>query len=118
MSFLLIIIYLIFTVSGIFLLKAGGDSLLLSFSKAIEFRMGYITMAGFVCYLCSFLLWQKILVTFDISYIVPITTGISQIIILIVGIMLFQEKTNWIGILGTLFVAVGVALIAIGKSRV
>ena len=118
MSFLLIMVYLLFTASGIFLLKAGGDSLSVSLSKSIQFRMGYITLAGFVCYLCSFLLWQKILVTFDISYIVPVTAGISQIIILIVGIMLFHEKTNWIGILGTLLVAVGVALIAIGKSQV
>jgi len=117
-NFILIIIYLIFTVGGIFLLKAGGDSLSVSLSNAIQFKMGYITLAGFICYFCSFLLWQKILVTFDVSYIVPITTGISQIIILVIGVMLFKEKTNWIGILGVLLVAAGVALIAIGKNRV
>lgn len=118
MKLLLILVYLVFTVCGIFLFKAGGDSLSLSFTNAFQFRIGYVTLAGFICYLCSFLLWQKILVTFDVSYIVPITTGVSQVIILVVGVMLFHEKINWVGVAGALLVAVGVALIAIGKSHI
>lgn len=115
MKYLLTAVYLIFTTSGIFLFKAGGDSLHLSFVKGIDFKMGYITLAGFACYVISFLLWQKLLITYDLSYIVPITTGISQIIILLMGIIFFSEQIRWTGILGVFCIIGGVMLIAVGK---
>lgn len=115
MKYLLIAIYLVLTTSGIYLMKAGGDSLQLSVLKGIEIKMGYITLAGFVCYALSFLLWQKLLVTYDLSYIVPITTGISQIIILLIGILIFGEQVKWTSILGVFFIVGGVMLIAVGR---
>ena len=65
-------------------------------------RIGYVTTLGFLCYIVSFLLWQKLLVTYDLSRIVPITTGISQILIIIIGILIFKENvsiSSWIGII-------------------
>lgn len=116
MKYLLTAIYLFFTTSGIFLLKAGGDTFELSFKGNIGFKMGYITLLGFVSYLVSFLLWQKLLVTYDLSYIVPITTGISQVIILCVGYFAFHERINWMSVLGVFAIAAGVLLIALGKK--
>ncbi len=116
MKYLLIIVYLFFTTSGIFLLKAGGNSIYLSLAKGIEFKMNYITLVGFLCYLTSFLLWQKLLVTYDLSYIFPVTAGISQVIILLIGVLAFQEKVNWMNVLGVMCVAGGVMLIAAGKK--
>lgn len=116
MKYFLTLIYLFFTTSGIFLLKSGGDSLKISFLNGIEFKMNYVTLLGFVCYLISFLLWQKLLVTYDLSYIVPLTTGISQIIILIVGALAFHEQINWMNILGVLLIGGGVLLIAMAEN--
>ena len=116
MKYLLTAIYLFFTTSGIFLLKAGGDSMQISLAQGIEFKMRYMTLVGFCCYVISFLLWQKLLVTYDLSYIVPLTTGISQIIILIVRAIGFHEKINWMSIVGVLAIGIGVALIAMAKK--
>jgi small multidrug resistance pump len=116
MKYLLTIIYLLFTTGGMFLLKAGGESLKLSITKGIEFKIGYITLLGFLCYIISFLLWQKLLVTYDLSYIVPLTTGVSQIIILMVGAIGFGEQINWFGIIGVLLIICGVALITVGRG--
>lgn len=116
MKYFLTLIYLFFTTSGIFLLKSGGDSLKISFLNGIEFKMNYVTLLGFVCYLISFLLWQKLLVTYDLSYIVPLTTGISQIIILIVGALAFHEQINWMNILGVLLIGGGVLFIAMAEN--
>lgn len=115
MKWLLTAVYLFFTTSGIFLMKAGGDSLHLSFFKGIEIKMNYVTLLGFICYAVSFLLWQKLLATYDLSYIVPITTGISQIIILLIGIVRFGEQIKLSGLIGVLCVVGGVMLIAFGK---
>ena len=67
-------------------------------------------------YLISFLLWQKLLVTFDLSYIVPITTGISQIIILLLGVLFFKEQINWVGVVGVIITIIGITLIGFGKK--
>jgi len=108
-------IYLIFTTAGIFLMKLGGNSLALTLKNGITFKIGYLTLCGFVCYLFSFLLWQKLLTTFDLSYIVPITTGISQIIIVCIGYFFFKEQLSGTNILGILLVIVGVVLLSMKK---
>lgn len=115
MKYLLTIVYLFFTTSGIFLMKAGGDSLFISIKDNIQFKIGYITLLGFLSYIISFLLWQKLLISYDLSFIVPLTTGISQIIILFVGYLAFSEKINWMTTVGVVAIAVGVFFIALGK---
>ena len=47
MKYILTIIYLIFTTSGITLMKLGGDSLKLNLKGEFSFRMGWITFLGF-----------------------------------------------------------------------
>ena len=114
-KYILTIIYIFFTTCGIYLMKLGGDSILLSFKDGITFKIGFITCLGFVSYLCSFLLWQKLLVSFDLTYIVPITTGICQVIILLLGTIAFKEQINVTGIIGIILVIIGIILIAFGK---
>ena len=116
MKYLLTVVYLFFTTSGIFLLKSGGDSIQLSFAKGIDFKINYITLLGFVCYAVSFILWQKLLVTYDLSYIVPLTAGLTQIIILIIGAVVFHEQVNWIIVLGVFFVIAGVMMITYARK--
>lgn len=116
-KYIFTVIYIICTTSGIYFMKLGGDSLALSLKNGISFKIGFITLIGFICYLFSFLLWQKLLVTFDLTYIVPITTGICQILILILGIFIFNEKVNLFGILGFICVIIGIVLLAYGKIK-
>lgn len=116
MKFLLTVVYLLFTTSGMFFMKAGGDSLSLLFSKGLEFKIGYLSLVGFVCYGISFLLWQKLLVTYDLSYIVPLTMGIIQIITLVIGVAAFQESISWVNVMGVFCIVVGVILVGVGRS--
>lgn len=117
LKYILTAVYIFFTTSGIFLMKIGGDSLLLSLKNGLTFKIGYITLLGFFAYLISFLLWQKLLVTFDLSYIVPITTGICQLLVLLIGTIFFHENINWIGTIGVLLIIVGVVLLTYGKVK-
>ncbi len=115
MKVVLTVIYVCLTTLGIFLMKLGGNSLSLSFQNGIQFKIGFITLLGFLSYLFSFLLWQRLVISFDLSYIVPITTGITQLVILLLGILFFKEQVNFIGIIGSLLVILGIVLMAIGK---
>lgn len=111
-KFILTIVYLIFTTTGIFLMKLGGNSISLSLKDSISFKIGHITLLGFLCYICSFLLWQKLLTLFDLSYIVPITTGISQVVIVCIGYFFFKEQLNLTNMIGILFIIIGVMLVS------
>lgn len=113
MKIILTIVYLLFTTTGIFLMKLGGNSLALTLKNGVSFKIGYITLTGFFCYICSFLLWQKLLTIFDLSYIVPITTGISQIVIVCIGYFFFKEQLSITNMIGILLIIIGVILVSI-----
>jgi drug/metabolite transporter (DMT)-like permease len=112
-KYILIIIYLICTTGGITFMKLGGDSLKLSFKNGFLFQMGGKTFIGFLLYLISFLLWQRLVVKFDLSKIVPITTGLVQIIVLIISIIVFKDKVSTTGITGIVFVILGIILMSL-----
>ena len=115
MKIILTTIYVILTTSGLFCMKLGGDSLSLSFKNEISFKIGFITALGFLLYICSFLLWQKLIATYDLSYIVPIATGIVQVVVLIGSYFFFKEAMSWVNILGIILVIVGIVLISIKR---
>ena len=75
--------------------------------------MSYITLLGFILYIGSFLMWQKLLTTYDLSYIVPITTGIVQIVVLIASYFIFHEAITLTNLIGIIFVTIGIVLISI-----
>lgn len=112
MKLFLSIMYLICTSLGLMFMKMGGDSLSISFKDAIQFKIGFVTCLGFLFYIASFLIWQKLLVSSNLSYIFPILTGIVQIIVLLIGIFVFKESCNTFNIIGIILVVIGIALIA------
>ncbi|MDD4387391.1 MAG: hypothetical protein PHD15_06555, partial [Clostridia bacterium] len=77
MGIILICVYMILTVSGLVFIKLGGNPGTFAVKNGdINFAMNWISAIGFICYICSFLLFTRIVVIFDLSYILPLTTGI------------------------------------------
>jgi len=112
MKYLLTVIYIFFTTGGITFMKLGGDSLKLGLKDGFSFSMGWKTFVGFCFYLISFLLWQKMIVKYDLSIMVPIVTGIVQLIILLIGYIIFKEQVNIVSIIGAAFIIVGIIIMA------
>lgn len=110
MKYLLTIVYIFFTTGGITFMKLGGDSLKLGLKDGFSFSMGWKTFVGFLFYLISFLLWQKLLVKYDLSVMVPIVTGIIQIIILIIGYAVFKESFNILSLVGACLIIAGIVV--------
>lgn len=115
-KYLLTLVYILFTTCGITFMKLGGDSLKLSLSKEFSLRMGWTTLLGFLFYIVSFLLWQKLLVKYDLSSMVPIVTGISQIIIIIIGYVIFKENVSIQSIIGAITIIIGIIIMTFGKK--
>lgn len=114
MKYLLILIYIIFTTGGLFCFKSGGE-FVFNLNNGINFKMPFMTFFGFCLYLCSFLLWQKLLSTYDLTYIVPITTAIVQVIVILFGYFFFKEQISIVNLIGIIIVIIGVVLISIRK---
>ena len=110
MKYLLTILYVIFTTSALFLMKMGGNSLTLTLKNSLTFKIGYLTLLGLLFYIISFILWQKLIVSFDLTYVVPITTGIVQIIILAGGVLFFKESINLTNLIGIILIIIGLEI--------
>lgn len=115
MKYILTIIYLICTTGGITFMKLGGDSLSLSFKKGFTFKIGGLTFLGFFLYLISFLLWQRMIIKYDLSIMVPIVTGIVQILVLLIGHLVFKESITLMSTIGALLIISGIIVMAFGN---
>lgn len=115
MKYLLTLIYLVCTTGGLAFMKAGGDSLKLSFNDGFTFKIGLLTFIGFALYLVSFLLWQRMLIKYDLSVMVPIVTGMVQVIVLLMGLFLFHESVSIVSLVGAVIVITGIIVMGIGS---
>ena len=111
MKIILIVCYLILTISGLILMKKGGNPGSIAFENGnMNFGISLISLVGFVCYLGSFLLFTRLVVMFDLSYIMPICTGIVQVLTLIASNKIFKEEISIYGIIGASLVIVGIII--------
>ena len=97
MQFLWIVIYLLFTVGGIIFIKSGADSVRINVNDhLLNVSMGWQSIVGYCCYLVSFALYTfKLLRDYSLSYIVPISMGASQVLILLAAYFFFKEKPEY-----------------------
>ena len=117
MKFILIGVYIILTMSGLVLMKLGGNSGSFALNNGdISFTVNYISAIGFICYLCSFLLFTKIVIMFDLSYIMPICTGIVQVATLVLSKIIFKEMITTQGLIGAIVIIIGIIIMNIPKT--
>ncbi len=111
-QFIIIIIYIALSISGLVLMKLGGNPG--SFSTVdgnINFGISPVSLIGFICYIGSFLLFTRMVVMFELSYIMPVTTGIVQVLSLVFSKVIFKEEFTTTGIIGAIIIIVGVVLL-------
>ena len=117
MRILMIILYLIFTVSGLILMKKGGNVGKITLTAGeFGFTISWISALGFICYIISFLLFTRIIMMFEnVSYISPICNGIAQVMIMIASWLILKERLTGLSIGGAALVIIGVVIMNIKK---
>ena len=112
MQIILVVVYLLLTMSGLILMKLGGNTGTVSMANGnINFGISPISLLGFVCYIGSFLLYTKMVVMFDLSYITPLCTGIVQILTLIASKIIFKENISIQGVFGASIIIIGLIIL-------
>ena len=111
MQFIIIGIYLLLTMSGLILMKLGGNTGKFAMVEGdINFGISPVSLLGFICYIGSFFLYTKMVVMFDLSYITPICTGIVQILTLVASKVIFKENITIQGIAGASIIIIGLLI--------
>lgn len=114
---IIIPIYLILTISGLVLMKLGGNPGTIAIkSGTMDMSMSIISAIGFICYIGSFLLFTRMVVMFDLSYIFPLCTGIVQIITLIASVIIFKEELSIQTIIGASLIIIGIIAMNLKSS--
>lgn len=116
MQYVLILVYLVLTVAGLVFMKLGGNPGTLALKDGtITLGMSVVSGIGFICYLCSFLLFTRIVVMFDLSYIYPIVTGVVQILTLIASAVVFKEHMSVQSVIGAIIIIAGIIIMNFKK---
>lgn len=111
MQFIIIGIYLLLTMSGLILMKLGGNTGKFAMVEGdINFGISAVSLFGFICYIGSFFLYTRMVVMFDLSYITPLCTGIVQILTLIASKVIFKENITIQGIVGASIIIIGLLI--------
>lgn len=109
----LIGVYMLLSAGGLVLFKLGS-------SKGLNMRVAdgtfdakihLLVFVGLVCYIISFSMYMFLVSKFDLSYIVPLTTGIIYILTLVASVTIFKEILKVHHIIGVGFILLGVFLI-------
>ena len=107
-----VFLYLLFSILGITLVKMGGDNVILNIAMAkIHFEMKLLTLLGLLSYGVSFILFMQIIPRYDLSYITPLTIGITQVAIILISYFVFKESLTLPRIVGIFAIVIGVFLI-------
>lgn len=111
MQFIIIGIYLLLTMSGLILMKLGGNTGSFAIENGdINFGISPVSLIGFICYIGSFFIYTRMVVLFDLSYITPLCTGIVQILTLIASKIIFKENITIQGIVGASIIIIGLLI--------
>ena len=114
MIYLLIAAYLFCSVGGLTLVKIGAEHNGLNLNPDFfNLSLSYTTLIGLVLYVVSFLMWMVIVQRFNLSYIQPITTGLSYVLIIAASVLILKESigsSQWVGMI---FILIGVVLMNI-----
>jgi multidrug transporter EmrE-like cation transporter len=116
-SLMLVMVSCVLTAVGQVAFKYGMNAISLGPGNniiAVLFTVLFnpIIMLGFICFGAGAVVWLFALAKLDLSYAVPLS-GLTYILILIAGALLFKEPMTAAKIIGTALVAVGVGIMSL-----
>ena len=106
------------TVAGLVLMKYGKNPGSIKVADGnISFGVSFISGIGLLCYIISFVLFTRIVIMFDLSYIYPVTTGIVQILSLLASKVVFKENITVQALIGASLVIIGIVVMNMPKLK-
>lgn len=111
-KYILCLVYVFFAVLGLSLIKYAGNHCENGnfIVPMIGIPVSFYSFAGIVCYSVSFFLYLGVISKFDLGVIIPILTGVMNILVLLVSVIIFKEKLSYNAIAGAAFIIAGIII--------
>jgi drug/metabolite transporter (DMT)-like permease len=108
-------LYVILTVSGLILFKLGANSSQIEvIAKGIlSIQISFTSLIGLFCYLGSFFIYLSLISKNNLSFLVPVMTGIVYMSVLTASVLILKEKLTLFSIVGSLLILFGVILMVL-----
>lgn len=110
-------VYALLSAGGLVLFKLGGRDAALElgrtgFSVSLSWKM----LLGIFCYLCSFLLWLVIVSRTQLTFAMPLSVGVVNILVFLGSSRFLGEQITPTKILGLAVIVLGLFLISIPRK--
>lgn len=110
-------VYALLSAGGLVLFKLGGRDAALElgrtgFSVSFSWKM----LLGIFCYLCSFLLWLVIVSRTQLTFAMPLSVGVVNILVFLGSARFLGEQITPTKILGLAVIVLGLFLISIPRK--
>ena len=113
-TFIYILFYLIFSVSGLLLMKNGsGDTSIVLLNSKLMLNIKLQLLIGGLFYIISFIFWIFILKNYKLNYIFPIVTGLGYFFIMFSSFFVLKEPITIMQSIGSIVIFLGIILINI-----
>lgn len=112
--------YVVLSTSGATLIKYGGSSKTETLFSVpfVNTEFSVISLLGIFLYGVSFLTFVILLNKFSMSYLVPVATGASYIMLMVASIAVFNEGFSLGKTIGCILILGGVLLVATSGTSV
>ena len=112
-NILLMIAYVLLTVSGLILFKLGADSMQITSTirGVVNFQISLTSLIGVGCYIGSFIIYLLLLSKNALSFLIPVMMGVLYISVLIASVLILKEKIPSASLIGCGLILFGIILI-------
>lgn len=117
MNYILCLLYILFSVSGMALIKSGGrikNSLFVI--PYVHVTISWVSLLGILSYGISFLLFILVISKLNISLALPVLAAIVSCLTVFIGLVFFQETVAKGQIIGLILIILGTAIVGMGGS--
>lgn len=110
-------VYALLSAGGLVLFKLGGQGAGLRVDGGgLSLQVGWKLIAGVLCYLCSFLLWLYIVSRTQLTFALPLSVGIVNVLVFLGSAKFLGEQITPLKIAGLAVIVVGLFLLSAGQK--
>ena len=115
---LMFAVYALLSAGGLILFKMGGrDTAIQSNSSGLSLLLSWKMLSGILCYMLSFVLWLLIVSKTQLSFAMPLSVGVVNILVFLGSARYLHEEITPLKIIGLGVIIVGLFLITTGGRK-
>lgn len=115
-----LMVYVVLSTSGATLIKYGGSSKVHTLFSVpfVNTEISLTSLLGILIYGISFLTFVILLNKLNMSYLVPIATGASYVLLMVASIAVFNEGFSLWKTIGCILILAGIMLVVTSGTNV